>query len=210
MIGERIKTREGAAGEGQAPARARSAARASAAAPSASRWSATPMPASRRCSTPWSRRAPTPPTSCSRRWTPRRARSSWRRRGRSVSLSDTVGFIRDLPHKLVEAFEATLQEAADADLLLHVVDAASPAWRRADRRGRARAARRSVPAPCRRCWSSTSSTCSRPRASRASAADWIEVAPGRAPAPRVFVSARDGEAWTCCASVIADVRRPGA
>ena len=46
--------------------------------------------------------------------------------GRSVSLSDTVGFIRDLPHKLVEAFEATLQEAADADLLLHVVDAAGP------------------------------------------------------------------------------------
>jgi GTP-binding protein HflX len=46
--------------------------------------------------------------------------------GRSVSLSDTVGFIRDLPHKLVEAFEATLQEAAEADLLLHVIDAASP------------------------------------------------------------------------------------
>ena len=45
---------------------------------------------------------------------------------RSVSLSDTVGFIRDLPHKLIEAFEATLQEANDADLLLHVVDAASP------------------------------------------------------------------------------------
>jgi GTPase len=45
---------------------------------------------------------------------------------RTVSLSDTVGFIRDLPHKLVEAFEATLQEATDADLLLHVVDAASP------------------------------------------------------------------------------------
>ncbi|MFZ9374833.1 MAG: GTPase HflX [Burkholderiaceae bacterium] len=44
---------------------------------------------------------------------------------RSVSLSDTVGFIRDLPHGLVEAFEATLQEAADADLLLHVVDAAN-------------------------------------------------------------------------------------
>ena len=46
--------------------------------------------------------------------------------GRSVSLSDTVGFIRDLPHRLVEAFEATLQEAAEADLLLHVVDASSP------------------------------------------------------------------------------------
>jgi GTP-binding protein HflX len=44
----------------------------------------------------------------------------------SVSVSDTVGFIRDLPHKLVEAFRATLQEAAEADLLLHVVDAASP------------------------------------------------------------------------------------
>jgi GTPase len=46
--------------------------------------------------------------------------------GRSVSLSDTVGFIRDLPHGLVDAFQATLQEAADADLLLHVVDAANP------------------------------------------------------------------------------------
>jgi GTP-binding protein HflX len=45
---------------------------------------------------------------------------------RSVSLSDTVGFIRDLPHKLIEAFEATLQEANDADLLLHIVDCASP------------------------------------------------------------------------------------
>jgi GTP-binding protein HflX len=46
--------------------------------------------------------------------------------GRAVALSDTVGFIRDLPHKLVEAFQATLQEAAEADLLLHVCDAASP------------------------------------------------------------------------------------
>ena len=44
---------------------------------------------------------------------------------RSVSLSDTVGFIRDLPHGLVEAFSATLQESVDADLLLHVVDAGS-------------------------------------------------------------------------------------
>ena len=46
--------------------------------------------------------------------------------GRSVSLSDTVGFIRDLPHGLIDAFQATLQEAVDADLLLHVVDAARP------------------------------------------------------------------------------------
>jgi len=45
---------------------------------------------------------------------------------RSVSLSDTVGFIRDLPHGLVDAFQATLQEAIDADLLLHVVDSANP------------------------------------------------------------------------------------
>jgi GTP-binding protein HflX len=48
--------------------------------------------------------------------------------GRSVSLSDTVGFIRDLPHGLVDAFQATLQEAIDADLLIHVVDAANPAF----------------------------------------------------------------------------------
>ena len=46
--------------------------------------------------------------------------------GRSVSLSDTVGFIRDLPHGLIAAFQATLQEAVDADLLLHVVDASNP------------------------------------------------------------------------------------
>ena len=45
---------------------------------------------------------------------------------RSVSLSDTVGFIRDLPHGLIDAFAATLQEAADADLLLHVVDGSNP------------------------------------------------------------------------------------
>ena len=41
----------------------------------------------------------------------------------SIVLSDTVGFIRDLPHDLVAAFRATLAEAADADLLLHVIDA---------------------------------------------------------------------------------------
>lgn len=45
--------------------------------------------------------------------------------GRSVSISDTVGFIRDLPHGLIDAFQATLQEAADASLLLHVVDASN-------------------------------------------------------------------------------------
>lgn len=43
----------------------------------------------------------------------------------SISISDTVGFIRDLPHGLIDAFQATLQEAISADLLLHVVDAAN-------------------------------------------------------------------------------------
>ena len=44
-----------------------------------------------------------------------------------VVLADTVGFIRELPHELVAAFRSTLQEARDADLLLHVVDASDPA-----------------------------------------------------------------------------------
>ena len=44
----------------------------------------------------------------------------------SVILGDTVGFIRQLPHDLVEAFKSTLEEVSGADLLLHVVDAASP------------------------------------------------------------------------------------
>ena len=46
--------------------------------------------------------------------------------GIHVTMSDTVGFIRDLPHELVAAFHATLTEAMEADLLLHVVDAANP------------------------------------------------------------------------------------
>ena len=44
----------------------------------------------------------------------------------AIVLSDTVGFIRDLPHDLVAAFRATLAEAADADLVVHVVDASAP------------------------------------------------------------------------------------
>jgi GTP-binding protein HflX len=47
--------------------------------------------------------------------------------GLEVVLSDTVGFIRGLPHQLVDAFKSTLEESIEADLLLHVVDAASPA-----------------------------------------------------------------------------------
>ncbi len=47
----------------------------------------------------------------------------------TVLLSDTVGFIRKLPHHLVEAFKATLEELEYADLLLHVIDASNPEWR---------------------------------------------------------------------------------
>jgi GTP-binding protein HflX len=46
--------------------------------------------------------------------------------GRDFTLADTVGFVRQLPHQLVEAFRSTLEEVADADLLLHVVDGSHP------------------------------------------------------------------------------------
>jgi GTP-binding protein HflX len=82
-------------------------------------------------------------------------RSLWlEQAGRSVSLSDTVGFIRDLPHKLVEAFEATLLEAADADLLLHVVDASNPRPRSRFRKSSACWAILALNR-CRRSWCST-------------------------------------------------------
>ena len=48
--------------------------------------------------------------------------------GARVRLTDTVGFIRKLPHHLVASFRATLEEARDADLLLHVVDSSHPQW----------------------------------------------------------------------------------
>ncbi len=108
----------------------------------------------------------------------------------SVSLSDTVGFIRDLPHKLVEAFQATLQEAADADLLLHVVDAASPLCleqmaeveRVLEEIGAAQVPQVIVYNKCDLLEPSR-----RPR----QAADWLSRPNGRL-TPRVFVSARDG------------------
>lgn len=52
-----------------------------------------------------------------RKWSPRK--------GVEVLISDTVGFVRDLPHQLVESFKATLEEAVNADLLLHVIDVAN-------------------------------------------------------------------------------------
>jgi GTP-binding protein HflX len=51
--------------------------------------------------------------------------------GREVILADTVGFVRDLPHELIAAFRSTLQEAKDADLILHMIDASDPnRWQR--------------------------------------------------------------------------------
>jgi GTP-binding protein HflX len=46
--------------------------------------------------------------------------------GQNHTLTDTVGFVRHLPHQLVDAFRSTLEEVADADLVLHVVDASAP------------------------------------------------------------------------------------
>jgi GTPase len=51
---------------------------------------------------------------------------SFRHEGRNYLVTDTVGFIRKLPHQLVEAFKATLEETVNADLILHVVDASAP------------------------------------------------------------------------------------
>lgn len=55
------------------------------------------------------------------------SRKLWIEQAGNIVISDTVGFIRDLPHSLVDAFHATLEAAVDADLLLHVVDSASHA-----------------------------------------------------------------------------------
>ena len=55
------------------------------------------------------------------------SRKLWLGEAGRIVISDTVGFIRDLPHELVAAFHATLEATAQADLLLHVVDSASPA-----------------------------------------------------------------------------------
>ena len=54
------------------------------------------------------------------------SRKLWLGEAGNIVISDTVGFIRDLPHELVAAFHATLEATAQADLLIHVVDSASP------------------------------------------------------------------------------------
>ena len=52
----------------------------------------------------------------------------WAGGGAHVLMTDTVGFIRKLPHHLVASFRATLEEVTETDLLLHVIDASHPAW----------------------------------------------------------------------------------
>jgi GTPase len=125
--------------------------------------------------------------------------------GCSVSLSDTVGFIRDLPHKLVEAFQATLQEAADADLLLHVVDASSPhvleqraeVERVLDEIGAAAVPQVLVYNKCDRLEDSRL-----PR----QAVDWVERPNGQR-SRRVFLSALDGSGVDRLRDVLADAVR---
>ena len=121
----------------------------------------------------------------------------------SVSLSDTVGFIRDLPHKLVEAFRATLQEAADADLLLHVIDAASPvlAEQRAEvERVLAEIGAENVPQLLVFNKCDLLQDSQQPRET----VDWIEVHPG-VRRRRVFVSAQTGQGLEALRKAIAEV-----
>jgi GTPase len=110
--------------------------------------------------------------------------------GRTVAISDTVGFIRDLPHTLIEAFQATLQEAADADLLLHVVDGANPEFAAQMvevERVLAEIGAADVPQIVVFNKLDRMAETERPRV----LADMIEVGAGRV--PRVFVSALSGE-----------------
>ncbi|MDE2369591.1 MAG: GTPase HflX [Burkholderiales bacterium] len=122
--------------------------------------------------------------------------------GRSVSLSDTVGFIRDLPHKLVEAFEATLHEAAEADLLLHVIDCASPqlAEQQAEvERVLAEIGAGDVPQILVYNKFDLLEPSARPRVD----ADWVEAGAG-VRRRRVFVSARDGQGLALLREAIAE------
>ena len=81
--------------------------------------------------------------------------------GRVYTLSDTVGFVRHLPHQLVEAFRSTLEEVAEADLVVHVVDGAHPDPAGAGPRGPRGAGRGRRRRRSRSCWWSTRPT--RPR-----------------------------------------------
>ncbi len=125
--------------------------------------------------------------------------------GGSVSLSDTVGFIRDLPHKLVEAFEATLQEACDADLLLHVVDASSPVLQeQRDEVERVLAEIGAAEVPQILVFNKLDQMDPLPRELQ----DWVERA-GAAAVPRVFVSALRGTGLDTLRGLIAQAAAAG-
>jgi GTP-binding protein HflX len=78
---------------------------------------------------------------------------------RELLLSDTVGFIDRLPHALVAAFRATLEEVVEADLILHVIDASNPEWGGKSRRWSA-CSTKWAPPTSRSCRCSTRWTCS--------------------------------------------------
>jgi GTP-binding protein HflX len=121
--------------------------------------------------------------------------------GQSAALSDTVGFIRDLPHKLVEAFRATLQEATEADLLLHVVDASSAqAQAQRDEVERVLAEIGAHDLPQILVYNKLDALQPQPRALH----DWIARDNG-ALAPRVFVSATVGTGLDRLRELIAGV-----
>ena len=128
--------------------------------------------------------------------------------GRVFTLSDTVGFVRHLPHQIVEAFRSTLEEVADADLILHVVDGSHPdpegqisavreVFAEVDAERRARDHRRSTrPTPPTR-WCSPG--CSAPSRTRS----WSAPGPARASTRSVSWSrascpARASRSRRCC------------
>jgi GTPase len=126
--------------------------------------------------------------------------------GRSVVLSDTVGFIRDLPHKLVEAFRATLYEATDADLLLHVVDAASPLA--AEQMAEVERVLEEIGAErIPQILVFNKLDLIEPDAQPRALADAVERAPGVV-TPRVFVSAKDGRGLDVLRQHVADRLAP--
>ena len=114
----------------------------------------------------------------------------------NVVLSDTVGFIRDLPHSLVAAFHATLEETVSADLLLHVVDSASE-----DREGQIAAVNGVLEEigagslPQIQIWNKIDATLASPEVQR-DACGKIS---------RVLLSARTGEGLDLLREVLADV-----
>jgi hypothetical protein len=124
--------------------------------------------------------------------------------GRAVIMSDTVGFISDLPHELVEAFRATLEAVTEADLLVHVRDIAHPQTRQAEGRCAGRAGAigegrgRENAAACSRlgirsiCW--TMRRANRPPAARGSGG---RAGAGR-PYPLLRFRRRRGRAWKPC------------